>query len=48
MGTLDSLSEGVKSFNPDIVGLSTTEATYDSGLKLLDSIKDSDIFTSFS
>jgi len=35
----------VKSYKPDIVGLSTTEATYALGLKLLDSIKDSDIFT---
>ena len=35
----------VKSYNPDIVGLSNTEATYELGLKLLDSVKDSDIFT---
>jgi len=35
----------VKSYKPDIVGLSTTEATYEAGLQLLNSIKDNDIFT---
>jgi len=34
----------VKKYKPDIVGLSTTEATYKSGLKLLKSIKDKNIF----
>ena len=35
----------VINYKPDIIGLSTTEATYKSGLKLLKSIKDKNIFT---
>jgi len=36
--------EKLKSFKPDVVGLSTTEPTYEVGLRLLKSIKNRDIF----
>ena len=42
---MDDFRLKIKEFNPDIIGLSTTEPTYNLGLKLLKSIENDSIFT---
>lgn len=42
---ISDFQEKVQRYKPDIIGLSTTEPTYEAGLRMLQSIEDKDIFT---